>query len=324
MMGHRLIVFFSEALPQHPGYLSQDPEITALREKVLRELSWIEHQVDRLALQIDEEQLNEFILNDLDPAPANMDEDDDTSSSSSSSASPDIRDKRRNGYDWENFAQWSFDIDTRNEKKIIHEVSLDGNDLTDTSSSTTSTMEELVVTEADTDEEDAKPVNTCVTTTRYALVETEVDTSFLEKIANEEVKYETDSEAVDSWAQDSDSAVLSGGSGPAISCDPARFALAEIMNSSRYNTARGRMCAPEEPSQKKSRHRVTWNLPEESTTEEPAPEPVPNPTQAYGSRRTSKLSTRGQEIVNAFPEDFDGDGWVSFDDDSVGSFRFSS
>lgn len=295
--------------------------ITSLRDKVLQELSWIEHQVEKLALQIDEEQLNEFVLNDLDPAPVESDDEDESnssSSSSSSSSSGPAANQTRSHYDWENFAQWSFDIDNRNEKKMAHEF-MDSNDLTDTSSSTASTMEEVVAAEPDTDDEEAQHV---ATITRYAFAEAEaeIDTSFLHQIAKEAVNYETDSEAVDSWAQDSDSAHLSGSSGAGISYDPARFALAEIMNSSRYNAARNRMEATEE-SGRAVRPRVTWNLPEAAATTEQH-EDSQNQNQTKTSRRTSKMSIQGLEIVSAFPEDFDRDGWVSFEDDeSVSSFR---
>jgi hypothetical protein len=55
---------------------------------------------------------------------------------------------------------------------------------------------------------------------------------FLHQIANEEVPYETDSEAADSWAQspdDSHPLVLSS-SGGSPTCDPARIAFRELMN----------------------------------------------------------------------------------------------
>jgi hypothetical protein len=73
--------------------------------------------------------------------------------------------------------------------------------------------------------------------TRYDIDSPELPTHFLKKIANEDVRYESDSEAADSWAQsgggDGNSGLLSTGSSgnaPALTCDPARLALREIMN----------------------------------------------------------------------------------------------
>ena len=56
---------------------------------------------------------------------------------------------------------------------------------------------------------------------------------FLEKIANEEVLYETDSEAADSWAQtpeDSSFTLAPSSSGVTPTCDPARIAFRDLMN----------------------------------------------------------------------------------------------
>lgn len=60
---------------------------------------------------------------------------------------------------------------------------------------------------------------------------------FLRTIAEEDVRYENDSEANDSWAQDGDSKVAEDPSEhiaePRLTCDPARLALREIMNKAR-------------------------------------------------------------------------------------------
>jgi hypothetical protein len=55
----------------------------------------------------------------------------------------------------------------------------------------------------------------------------------LETIANEEVLYETDSEAADSWAQtpeDSSFTLAPSSSGVTPTCDPARIAFRDLMN----------------------------------------------------------------------------------------------
>jgi hypothetical protein len=54
-------------------------------------------------------------------------------------------------------------------------------------------------------------------------------TDFLERIAKEDVRYETDSDAADSWAQDNDSLAPSASSA-GITCDPARLAFRELLN----------------------------------------------------------------------------------------------
>jgi hypothetical protein len=55
-------------------------------------------------------------------------------------------------------------------------------------------------------------------------------TDFLERIAKEDVRYETDSDAADSWAQDNDSLAPSASSTSGITCDPARLAFRELLN----------------------------------------------------------------------------------------------
>jgi hypothetical protein len=55
-------------------------------------------------------------------------------------------------------------------------------------------------------------------------------TGFLEHIATEDVCYETDSAAADSWAQDNDSIEPPASSASGITCDPARLAFQELLN----------------------------------------------------------------------------------------------
>jgi hypothetical protein len=60
---------------------------------------------------------------------------------------------------------------------------------------------------------------------------------FLRKIAEEDVRYENDSEANDSWAQDGEQFERVGSSdsaGSTLTCDPARIALREIMGSASH------------------------------------------------------------------------------------------
>jgi hypothetical protein len=56
---------------------------------------------------------------------------------------------------------------------------------------------------------------------------------FLRKIAEEDVRYENDSEANDSWAQDAEELEVVGSAdstGSTLTCDPARIAFREMMN----------------------------------------------------------------------------------------------
>jgi len=61
---------------------------------------------------------------------------------------------------------------------------------------------------------------------QYSLNEPVLATPFLKKISTEAVRFEEDSEAMDSWAQDDDSFTFSrSSSGAGVTCDPARIAL---------------------------------------------------------------------------------------------------
>lgn len=65
VMGHRLMVFFSKAIPKHPEYHSTIPIVVSKRTKSRRDLDWIKKRLDVVALRIDEKQLNQYILKDL-------------------------------------------------------------------------------------------------------------------------------------------------------------------------------------------------------------------------------------------------------------------
>ena len=63
-MGHRLCHFLMDALPRHPSYMQKDPLVTSLREKSLQSLVHVQKRLEALALRIDEEQLNKYIVHD--------------------------------------------------------------------------------------------------------------------------------------------------------------------------------------------------------------------------------------------------------------------
>jgi hypothetical protein len=203
VMGHRLLSFLQTALPKHPEYMSSS--VTQQRNRTFRDLEWISHRMEELALKIDEEQLNRFIANDFDPSDNDDDDDDnDEDSSSDSSCSitwtlADLEGSNVTGGTWESFQGWSFDISTEAHESM--------NDVSRDSKATAETCSE-------TDEEDE----------RY-------ESDFLRKIAQEDVLYETDSDAADSWAQEEDchdaaSSVVDY----TTTCDPARIAFRDIMN----------------------------------------------------------------------------------------------
>jgi hypothetical protein len=120
---------------------------------------------------------------------------------------------------------------------------------------------------------------------RFVLSEEEgLAASILQTIAGEEVHFETDSEAVDSWAQDGESGTLSGASsGTTLTYDPARIAFREIMN---------RLPQDKETSSSNS------------PPSQPPPPPVPNNTPS---------STSEEEHMTADDEASNRDHWASFD-----------
>lgn len=72
MMGHRIVCFLTDCLPQHPG-LFRTPEV---RQRASIELELLQECLEDLALRIDEEACNQFVA-DFDPAAIVVDDDDD-------------------------------------------------------------------------------------------------------------------------------------------------------------------------------------------------------------------------------------------------------
>lgn len=228
VMGHRLIHFLSEALPRHPDYMKKEVAITRLREESLKSLVQIQKRLDSLALRIDEEQLNKYIMHDFDPLA------DDDSSTSSCSATE--QEQRGLGLDnnfpqedfaqWENFDGWSFDLpESMTSSKPSAAGFVKGISLVkqhDLSGETTDTSNETFSSSERSFEEISE---------EHMPIYDSFGLDFLKRIASEDVRYETDSEAVDSWAQESEieSATYSMTS-VSDSYDPARIALKEILN----------------------------------------------------------------------------------------------
>lgn len=220
VMGHRLIAFLSVALPRHPAYHSASQQRAACEQN----LTWIRAQMGQIAIRIDEDQLNKFITNDFDPV---IPDDDDATSSDED----DEAETTPQQGTWERFAGWSFDlqhdvpgaVDTDESSQDIDEEQFAGLD-----------RQLAAVAEADDDDPDPDLEDISLQEEDDEALVYERDapvlasTNFLKKIAKEDVRYESDSEAADSWAQDGRSDTTCSES-EVLSCDPARIAFREIM-----------------------------------------------------------------------------------------------
>ena len=312
VLGHRLIAFLSQALPQHPEYLGTS--VSQQRNKTFRDLVWINERMEEIALKIDEEQLNRYITEEFEPDPSECDDDTSTACSSASSSSSaednsgvvdgntrwslqDFDASNDSCDQWESFPRWSFDISptTPAKKEVDDEIfaSEQAPFLTDTDTSTSSSSELNISKEAssgsDSDreeetvsasdptsriikdfkrvrfdleevpeepedfegeesydngqdnDEDEIPEHEHVFYDSHYLASDSLQVSdFLRKVAEEDVLYESDSEADDSWAQDDcyddEHSAFSDDDPSAFSssltCDPARIVFGEIRNTS--------------------------------------------------------------------------------------------
>jgi hypothetical protein len=211
IMGYRMVSFLTECLPRHPGY--RRPSVNNLRKQKLWELDHLQVCLEALALKIDEEQCNKY-AEDFDPL-VHVD-----NSDSSDSEDEEVTAAASNG--WVAFA------DSKNEKPQA-----DSPTSTVTTSGTSSfealdcyssddSMPERKIDFSDYEEDSHG---------RESLLD-DLSTDFLEKVANEKVEYESDSDAADSWAQGEDAESVSPtlSSGQGIICDPARIALKTLMS----------------------------------------------------------------------------------------------
>lgn len=326
-MGNRLVSFLSEALPQHSEY--HNTAVKSLCQKSLQDLAWMMQQMRDLAVIIDEEQLNHYVMHDFDPLPDDLsvsssvnDDDDDTDDSDPDHWSfSDLVDTNRNGASWESFeGGFAFDLSSGDEAAcpvgtdtdvssveanhrdrvrdqrraanrkqappappppppaaaavpvpaplpVVAVAVMEKNrtrvpgledDVADAD------IDKYVDLDPDYDDDDDDDDDIDEPVLRYSLKDS-FATSILNRIADEDVCFETDSEAVDSWAQDGDSNALSGASsGTALTCDPARIAFREIMN---------RIPRPHTAYSK-----------EEVGTPPPPPPPVPTDVVVMGTR----------------------------------------
>jgi hypothetical protein len=235
VMGHRLVAFLGKALPKHPEFAFQ--AVRPLRLRAHQELTWIQGRIEELALKIDEEELNKFICDDFVP-----DGDSSVSSEETDTAGQ-----------WERFSGSVFDpFDLSSDESMPHGTDTDTSSFSQSLDVNPPTQDfrpesdrDILINDArqeslflpfgedesisigqmysDSDEDGyAAPTSNCLNNRI-------LDTSFLETIAREDVRYESDSEATDSWAQDGDSGVSGASSGTAETCDPARIAYRELL-----------------------------------------------------------------------------------------------
>jgi hypothetical protein len=228
VMGNRLSHFLTEALPRHPDYMTKDPLIARLREKSFQSLVHTKKYMDSLALRIDEEQLNQYIMHDFDPF---ADEDDESTSSCEEAVSSILYNTPLAARDpqWENFDGWSFDSPGKMTKQAIDKVEFDK----ELSSLAWKTLDESAETEDTSNETFSSSEHSFQPTDDNEVIYDSRGLDFLKRIASEAVRYESDSEAADSWVQECNSEV-----GSALystyslgdTCDPARIALRDLMN----------------------------------------------------------------------------------------------
>jgi hypothetical protein len=225
-MGHRMIAFLSIFLPRHPDYLS--PSVSESRLKCIQELKLLQKCLEVVALRIDEDQLNTFICDDFDPIP---DDDDDESDGSvewkNAPAHPsplkrqEPRGQQQRQHQDPSNGKWEPFANAEVERQVVD-----------------SPTAETAGTTSD-DDSDAELIQhqhygfevhgQILQSTSSPSYVFRLDEYYLDKIASEEVRYELDSEAADSWAQDGDT-VGSETSGFGVTYEPARSSLGEVFN----------------------------------------------------------------------------------------------
>lgn len=262
-MGNRLIAFLGTALPRHPAYTTS----VAQRTVTERHLQQIKATMKHISILIDEDQLNRYITNEFDPLIDDEDEDDDALLQKST-------DNFETPASWETFAGWSSHnenipgfIDTdESSQDIDSDIDFSNFDLTKRWGASSSSVDKslghqtnftnspILDTYYDDDTDDSDDGQNSPFAMR--MKPPVLAQSILRKIAREAVRYESDSEAADSWAQDGncgasdatsssevgDAATTTSSSlhisnspraasaAPITSCDPARMAFRSIMN----------------------------------------------------------------------------------------------
>ena len=297
VQGHRMLSFLTECLPQHPEYRRLDA--SELRAACREQLELLRDVILDLEMRIDEEQCNQFFTN-FDPILVDEDDsDDDEDIPSPQHTSPTTQDMI-------DYASW------KDQQRKVADSSPTSETVTtvgtECSSSASTISNDHISDETSSDESVHRGVErklnfgdveseTCCSSCHFSssyskqqqtLYTMEFDSDFLDRIANEDVRYETDSEAADSWAQQSSntdndslapSATSSGGGG--VTCDPARLAIQELL-------ARGVM------KPRSSKRATKASIPSEMPPRFPATKPTTNAL--VGT--TSKSSQEGSNKVD--------------------------
>lgn len=177
-MGHRLASFLEFALPQHPEY--HQSAYKSRRLKCHQFLQYILEQIEQVALEIDEIELNAYMDLNFDPAEtgslSSVEEVDGPWHAFAGWEAPACVETDTSSRETSSDEEYRFDLPEEREEFPDPDIQFYGIALEDDDNSNTSD-----------DEVSLQPIS-----------------SFLLKIANEDVVYETDSEADDSWAQNDD------------------------------------------------------------------------------------------------------------------------
>jgi hypothetical protein len=182
VMGYRMVTFLTDCLPNHPGF--HHPSASARRNQTFQQLEKLQAGLDDLALKIDEAQADSFAEN-FDPlsiVSADYGSDDEGISDDA------VRNWIKLGGSFQQCPQKSQVESPATTIDTSGTISFEASDCS-------SSDDDL------TEQQQSNHVHTNVVVQEGPAVMVELGTSFLEKIAAEEVKYESDSEATDSWAQ---------------------------------------------------------------------------------------------------------------------------
>ncbi|GAX13183.1 hypothetical protein FisN_17Hh113 [Fistulifera solaris] len=176
-MGHRLVSFLDFALPQHPEY-----HLSSYRSQRLKSqqfLQYIREQIEQVAINIDEIELNAYMDLHFDPT-----------EDGSLSSVEEVEDT------WQNFAGWDapsgVETDTSSrENSSDEEYRFDLPEAQEEFPDPNIQFYGIPLEDDDDDDDDDSNVSD---------ISLQPISTFLLKIAKETVVYESDSEAEDSWA----------------------------------------------------------------------------------------------------------------------------
>jgi hypothetical protein len=203
VMGHRLRIFL-KALPRHPEYGSTDPAIASKRAKSRQALDWIKKRLDVVALRIDEEQINRYVLNDIAINAQQQHQqhanDDELSNMVNISIEHDEQ-RLSNETQWENFDGTSTWTPSAKSQEVLLDwercldVSFDSSEIEGPSESSLEYFDcygdgRIAVA-------GGSPTYPLAT---FARTLDDEESAFLRKCANEQVDYESDPDVPNSWA----------------------------------------------------------------------------------------------------------------------------